>query len=140
MIFTPLPRDDVHAAWPWLSETLKPAVDRDEGNTLSDVYAALVNGPDLVIIASGEANGVLVLEITEELSCWVKYVAGQISGGPHERADLMRQAMGFIERTARDIGCVDVKVCGRDWSVVLTEYELMPEHPNGLRKVLKEPS
>lgn len=137
MIFTPLPRDQVDANWPWLSEMLLPAIARDVGTTMADVLASLVNGPDLIMVASGSAHGVLIFEITEDAVCWLKYVAGSVCGGPRARLRQMNEAMAWIERKAADAGCVELRVCGRDWSVLLTNYEQMPEYPNGLRKVLK---
>lgn len=137
MIFTPLPRDEIAANWPWLSEMLAPAVKRDVGTTMADVYTSLVDGPDLVMVASGSAHGVLVFEITEDAVCWLKYVAGSLSGGPRARLRQMREAMAWIERKAADAGCVELRVCGRDWTMVLSNYENVPEYPNGLRKVLK---
>lgn len=136
MLFTPLPRDEVDANWPWLAHLLKPAVDRDPGNTLEDVHQSLVNGPDLVMVASGEAQGVVVFEVTADAECWVKYVAGSLIGGPKKRMGLMLDAMAWIERAAANAGCVGVNVCGRDWSVILSDYETASDWPNGLRKAL----
>lgn len=137
MMFTPLPREDVEANWPWLSSVLAPAVIRDPGNTLEDVKRSLINGPDLVMIASGTANGVIVFEITPELECWVKYVSGSLCGGPRARVKQMREAMAWIERKAAEIGCTEIRLCGRNWSRILTDFRLMSEWPNGLRKVLE---
>lgn len=138
-VFTPLPRDDVAANWPWLSEKLEPAVRPDPNMTMQVLYSRLVNGPDLALVASGEASGVVVMEVTEDAECWVKYVAGKITGGPHKRLRVMREAMAWIERAAANAGCVGINVCGRDWSRILvsTGYELTAEWPNGLRKTLK---
>lgn len=139
MMLTPLTKDQVRNGWPWLSALLYQCVRQDPALTMAEVYAGLVNGPDLAVTPHGWAEGVMVFEITPERVLWIKYVAGRVAGGPKARVAAIREAMESIERVAANAGCCEVRVCGRDWSSVLTEYELIPHapEPNLLRKVLK---
>jgi hypothetical protein len=138
MILTPIRAEDFLDAWPWFSEVIAPAVQQDANATMAGVREAIVNGHDLAVHVGGaDARGVMVLQITPDAVCWIKYVAGRIYGGPKARIKTLRRAIAWIEKAAQDAGCKDVRVCGRDWSVVLTDYELIEgDLPNQLRKRL----
>ena len=137
MIFDPLNAEEIARNWDWLGPMLKPAIDPDPGNTVEDVYASLVNGPDLLTLASGGGNVAIVFEITPDAICWLKYMAGNVMGGPKARIKTIREGLSHIEQKAADAGCYEMRICGRDWSVLLSDYEPMPDWPNGLRKVLR---
>jgi hypothetical protein len=48
----------------------------------------------------------------------------------------MRGELRKIENIARDAGCTEMRVAGRDWSRILPDYEPMPGIENRLRKAL----
>ena len=47
-----------------------------------------------------------------------------------------RQGIGLIEDMMRKAGVAEMRLGGRDWSRILTDYEPLIEVQNGLRKVL----
>lgn len=137
MIFTPINTADIPASWEALSAVIEPAVRVDPAMTMQIEYTRLAHGVDLAVMVSGaDANGAMILQCTEEGVCWVRYLAGRIIGGPKARLRVMRDGMVWVEKAAREAGCSEVRVCGRDWRMVLTDYRLTTDFPNGLRKVL----
>lgn len=66
-------------------------------------------------------------------------LTGKINMPPRAWVAAIREELGKLERVARDHGCVELRVAGRDWSRILPDYERMtdaPEVRNGLRKAL----
>ena len=47
-----------------------------------------------------------------------------------------RQGIGLIEDMMRKAGVAEVRLGGRDWSRILTDYERLEGVENGLRKAL----
>ena len=78
----------------------------------------------------------MVIEVTDGLACWVKYVAGNITGGPKARVAVFRAVMARMEAVARDAGCTEIKLCGRDWSRILPDYSPCEGRLNCIRKGL----
>jgi hypothetical protein len=137
MIFTPISTAEIPRAWEALSAAIEPAVRADPNQTMQGEYARLVAGIDLAVMISGaDGYGALILQCTEQGECWIRYLAGRMNGGPKAKLRALREGMAWVEKAAAEAGCGSVKVCGRDWSMVLTEYELMSGFPNGLRKAL----
>lgn len=137
MIFTPIRAPDIDEAWEWLSATIEPAVRQVPNVTMQSVYDDLVSGRDLAVHISGaNANGALILKITEDRVCWVKYLAGRAIGKHKLRT--MREGMAWIEQAAANADCVEVRLCGRNWGRVLTDYWLIydADEPNLLCKAL----
>lgn len=137
MIFTPIRTHEIETAWPWLSETIEPAVRQVANVTMQSVYDDLVSGRDLAVEISGaNARGVVILQITDDCVCWVKYLAGRAIG--KNKMQTMRDGIAWIERAALNAGCHEVRVCGRNWGRLLTNYLLISDadEPNLLRKVL----
>ena len=82
----------------------------------------------------------LVFEIYEENG---KTICGVLDmKGAFERGAMMatvRREMKTIEALARDAGCAELRLAGRDWSRVLKDYEPLPGgEPNRLRKRLTQ--
>ena len=138
MNMTPLTKDEVRDGWHWISALLESSVRADPLMTMADLYSSLIYGPDLVMRVHGWADGVMVFEVTGDGVLWVKYAAGRVLGGPKARLVAIRENMADIEAVAQSIGCSEVRVCGRDWHSVLTDYELIADapEPNLLRKIL----
>lgn len=136
MQFTLLDRSRIEAAWPAIAEILAPAIQPDPTQTIEGLHKRLAEGADWLFHISGPGHALIVFERPVSLSCWVKYLAGHIEGGPKARVAVIRQAMAHIENMARDAGCTEVCLCGRDWSAILPDYEPLDGHRNGLRKEL----
>jgi hypothetical protein len=82
----------------------------------------------------------LTLEIYEEgdeLICGLLDLKGKFDRGAFLTS--VRREMKTIETLARDAGCVEMRLAGRDWSRVHTDYEPLPgDKPNRLRKRLTQ--
>lgn len=122
--------------WPVIAEILTPVVRQDPRQTLGGLHKRLAEGADWLFQISGPGVALIVFEKPVSLSCWVKYLAGQIEGGPKARVAIIRAAVEHIEKMARDAGCTEVCLCGRDWHRILPSYEPLQGHRNGLRKEL----
>jgi hypothetical protein len=83
--------------------------------------------------------GLVTLEIYPEdgrLICGIHRIEGRLNERPKAWLRTMRGELRKIEDIARDAGCAEMRVAGRDWSRVLTDYEPMPGIENRLRKAL----
>lgn len=83
--------------------------------------------------------GLLTIEVYEEdgqLICGIRNVLGFLDEPPKKWLRTIRQAFRVVCDKARDAGCVEIRLCGRDWSSVLPELEPFEGLPNGLRKRL----
>jgi hypothetical protein len=65
-------------------------------------------------------------------------LVGHIDLPPKAWIRFVRAEIRKLENIARDAGCVEFRIAGRDWSRILRDYEPMnhPDVPNGLRKRL----
>jgi hypothetical protein len=126
----------IEREWPVIAEILAPAVREDPRQTIEGLHKRLASGSDRLLHISGSGDALMVIEVTDGLACWVKYLAGQIEGGPRARVATIRAAVEHIEAVARNAGCTEIKLCGRDWSAILPDYEALGGHQNGLRKGL----
>lgn len=138
MKFTFVPRREIPLAWFWLSRMLEAAVRGDPHMSMQQLYNDLVEGRSLCVLATGPGSGAIILELDDAATCWIKYLGGKVEGGPKRRMQVLRDGVAWVEAQAAAIGCSDVRICGRDWSMILTDYELMPDapEPNLLRKAL----
>jgi hypothetical protein len=129
-------QDRIEAEWPDIAEILAPAVRGDPKQTIEGLHKRLVSGADSLLEITGPGRCLLVLEVTNDLICWTKYLAGHIDGGPKARVAIIRGAVRHIEASARDAGCKEHRLCGRDWHRILPDYRSFDGFPNGLRKEL----
>jgi hypothetical protein len=84
-------------------------------------------------------EGLVTLEIYPEgngLVCGIYRIEGRLRLPPKQWLRTMRGELRKIENIARDAGCTEMRVAGRDWSSILPDYEPMPGIENRLRKVL----
>lgn len=82
---------------------------------------------------------VVQLEIYEEptgLVCTVRRLRGRIGLPWRDWIAAVREEMTNIERLARDAGCNEMRLGGRRWARVLTDYEPLAGVTNGLRKAI----
>jgi hypothetical protein len=122
--------------WPVIAEILAPAVRADPTQTMEGLRNRLETGADKLLSISGPGHALMVIEVSGGLTCWIKYLAGSIEGGPKARVAIIRAAVQHLEAVARDAGCTEIKLCGRSWAAILPDYEPSNGHPNGLRKGL----
>lgn len=137
MQFTVLDRDRIAAEWPVIAEILAPAVRNDPRQTLEGLHKRLEAGLDSLLMITGPGRCLMVIELADDLSCWVKYLAGSIEGGPKARVSIIRGAVEHLEAVAKDAGCTEIRLCGRDWSAILPDYTAFDGHRNGLKKELQ---
>lgn len=81
----------------------------------------------------------ITLEVFEEegrLCCGIYQLDGRITLPPKAWLRLIRSELEKIENVARQAGCAEIRVAGRDWSRVLTGWTPLDGVQNGLRKVL----
>jgi hypothetical protein len=82
----------------------------------------------------------VVFEIYEEdgeLICGLQQLKGRFDLKPKAWLRTMRAEMTKLESIARQAGCAEMRIAGRDWSRVFPDYEPLPGgRPNRLRKRL----
>jgi hypothetical protein len=127
----------IEAHWPVIAEILEPAVRNDPRQTMEGLHKRLAIGADSLLEISGPGHCLMVVEVSSDLVCWTKYLAGTIEGGPKARVSIIRDAVRHLETVARDAGCTEHRLCGRDWSAILPDYKPFDGHPNGLTKELQ---
>lgn len=83
-------------------------------------------------------HGWVTLEVVEcdgRMVCGIYKLEGKSRPGPGwYRA--VRDEMHRIEQIARDAGCAEMRVSGRNWSRVLKDYQPIAGLKNGLGKAL----
>lgn len=78
-----------------------------------------------------------VYEDAGQMVCLIHTLSGTISLGPKAWLNAVRDEIWKLERIARQAGCVEMRIEGRDWSRVLPGYSHWPAgEGHGLRKVL----
>lgn len=127
----------IEAQWPVIAEILAPAVRQDPRQTMEGLHKRLAEGADSLLEITGPGHCLMVIELTNDLVCWTKYLAGSIEGGPKARLAIMRGVVRHLETVARDAGCTAHRLCGRDWHRILPDYRPFDGHPNGLTKELQ---
>lgn len=136
--------DRIAAEWHRIGPLLAPAIahdgKRDEEHAFTDLMTGTLEAFDVEIIGG---RGVVVTSTgltvtTNQRCCWIVYIGGSISGSRRQWLGRVRMGMRYFEHLARQDGCVEMRVEGRDWSRVLTDYEPLDDVPgiNELRKVL----
>jgi hypothetical protein len=82
----------------------------------------------------------VVLEVFregEETVCGIYKLWGRTTCQPRAFIALMREEMRKLEDIARNAGCTQMRMAGRDWSRVFPDFERMPgDSPNLLVKRL----
>jgi hypothetical protein len=136
MQFDPVETSRIEAQWPVIAAILAPAVRQDPRQTLEGLHKRLAEGTDSLVAVSGEASGLIALQVTSDLVLWTRYAAGFVEGGPKQRLRTIREIVGHLETVARDAGCREHRICGRDWSRILPDYRPFEGHRNGLSKEL----
>lgn len=92
-------------------------------------------------IVRPEGHVSITLEAFEEdgrLVCGVFALRGEILLPPKAWVRAVRAELKRIEIIAARAGCEEIRIAGRDWRRVLSDYEPCAGLPNGLRKVLRK--
>jgi hypothetical protein len=133
--------DRIEAEWKRIGPLLAPSVAHNERPR--DIYWDLMSGAlELFDIDLWRVKGVAVIEIglsTANVRClWIAHIGGKIEGPKREWIARARTLASYFEGIARAEGCKELRIEGRDWSRVLTDYERLTDRPgrNELRKVL----
>jgi hypothetical protein len=131
-------RTDGHHHQPAFRPTQRPDASRSRRRRRS--VAPLTDRLPPVRIGSDNADVTVIFEIEEEggeTVCGLYRLDGRINLPPRAWLRLVRAEIEKLERIARDAGCTEMRVAGRDWSRVLPDYERIPGgSPNLLRKRL----
>ena len=127
----------IEREWPAIAEILAPAVRVDPRQTMEGLHRRLASGADNLLEITGPGRCLMVIRVDDDLACWAKYLAGTIEGGPRARVSVMRAAVRHLEMVARDAGCSEIRLCGRDWQRILPDYEPFDGLRNGLKKELR---
>lgn len=138
MQFVHVPPARIADEWPAIAEILAPAVREDPRQTMEGLRKRLVEGADQLVEVTGPGRCLMVIRVSDELVCWTKYLSGHIEGGPKARLAIMRDVVRHLENVARDAGCTEHRLCGRDWSTILPDYEPFDGLRNGLKKELRK--
>lgn len=103
---------------------------------MEGLHERLAASAESLLEITGPCHCLMVIEVTGDLVCWTKYLAGHIDGGPKARVAHIRGAVRHLETYARAAGCTEHRLCGRDWSRILPDYKPFDGHRNGLKKEL----
>lgn len=132
---------EVQRCWPWLSRLLAPAFEVDGDIDPDRVRQMLVGGAlGLATVHLPNAAGVAIIHpgtFDGKYGVWITHIAGQVKGGPKLWLRTMRAIMDHFVSKAREAGCAEVRIGGRDYTRVFPDFERFdPNHPTMLRKVL----
>ncbi len=124
--------------WPTISGHILPSI--KDGMTEMELFGRLVSGNlQAIRIHSFRSDATAVLRVdndADRMVCWIGYLGGKHNGGPKAFASLVRTIVSLIEDKAREIGCNEIRLGGRFWGNILTDYEPYSGMTNGLRKAL----
>jgi hypothetical protein len=133
---TPVPPSRIAHEWKTISELILPAI--KDNVTEMELFGRLVSGhSQAVTIVSPRVNAVAVLNVSTidgVVCCFIGYVGGKYKAGPKAFTRFVRGVVRTIEQKAKEIGCQEVRLGGRDWSTVLPDYLKFDGMTNGLRK------
>ena len=91
------------------------------------------------VLQDGDAEAVAYFELYSEgfqTICGLLDLRGRIPLRPKQWLHTVRLGMRELEDFAREAGCTEMRVAGRDWSRVLPDYERYHGPRHGLRKRL----
>ena len=93
-----------------------------------------------MVLSCPGGTATVLFEVYEEdgkMICGLQQLRGQFNLPPKAWLRTIRAEMTKLERIAKDAGCAEMRLAGRDWSRVLPDYEPLPGgKPNRLRKRL----
>lgn len=91
-------------------------------------------------ITRAEGTVLCVVQVFEEADgtkvCGIKKLFGTINAPPKAWVRAVREEVAKIEGVAREAGCDEMRIAGRDWSRILPDFETCDGLTNGIRKRL----
>jgi hypothetical protein len=84
-------------------------------------------------------EGHVTVEIYQEdgrMVCGVYQLYGRLDEPPKQWLRTLRAELSKLETIARNAGCEEMRIAGRDWSRVFPDYTPFDGVRNGLRKAL----
>jgi len=131
MQFEFLTKEDVIADWSVISKIMQPSFEV-AGSNANDVLATIQKGiMDVIKITDGDSF--LYVIMVGGKKCYLNYVAGSIGKGIIR---LVKKGIKRIEQAAKDGGAKEIRIYGRDWSRILSDYKPTGGNNNEMRKVL----
>lgn len=132
---------EVQRCWPWLSQLLRPAVEFEPGGqSLEDVRDLILRGHmGVATLHRPNAAAVIVMQpgMFDGTYClWIPYLAGEVEAKPKAWLRLVREGMAHFVTKAREAGCAEIRIGGRDWGRVFPGWLPLAGVTNGLRKIL----
>lgn len=97
-----------------------------------------MNLPSFPIVRP-EGTVTMVLQVFEENGehiCGIRNLFGTIHAPPKAWIAAVREEVAKIATLAKDAGCSELRIAGRDWSRVLPDFEECEGLTNGIRKRL----
>lgn len=70
------------------------------------------------------------------MCCGILTLKGYLAEPPKAWLTTMRTMLGKIEDMARDSGCDELRIAGRNWGRIFPDYAPYDGPRNGIRKVL----
>lgn len=93
-----------------------------------------------LLIEHPEGSGMVIFDVFAEgddIICGLRMLQGKIPMPGKAWLKVVRDTMTEFERRAKEAGCTEMRVSGRDWSKILPDYETIEgDAPNLLRKRL----
>jgi hypothetical protein len=138
VIFVPIAKERIPFEWERIVSLIGKAIGHDRNASPLDVYAWLTSGRSEAFWVGIPVHVTgLAVTTTEGSVCWINYVGGSVKGGPRAFITACRDVVAEIENLARDVGCTELRLGGRNWSRVFPEWEHFdPNYPNRIRKPL----
>ncbi len=135
---TPVPPERIPHEWGAIAQLILPSI---KGNaTEMQLFKSLITGKSQAVwLTSQRVRAAMILEVKPfdgVLCCFVGYVGGKYQCGPKAFVRFVRGVMQTIEEKAKEIGCDEIRLGGRDWSSVLPDYASFDGMANGLRKAI----
>lgn len=125
----------IDADWDRLKPLLQKLGKVDAGLGLEDIRRNLMDGTyALYDVDLRGAQGVILVEVVST-SLWLIGIAGRISGPRSEWLGRVRILLRYFEDMARIMNCTELRLCGRNWSRILPNWEMVGPR-NEMRLVL----
>lgn len=132
--------DEIARNWGWITQLLAPAVAHDPNRTLTQVkQAALISAMGIATLHGPSGAGIVVIEpgwFDGKWCLWLPYMAGRLKAGPKTWMLIARDIMEQFEALARDSGCEEIRIGGRNYAGIFPGFERFDAQNNRLRKVL----
>lgn len=144
-MITPIPASVIPDEWGWLGPMIAKtyeycAPEADWPAMSRETFERLQSGQyEAAVVHMPHASGVVISELCVldgVKVLWLPFIAGKTTLPPRAFVRFMRKMMVLYEDMAREQGCEEIRIGGRDWSRVFPDFERFDEVPNRMRKRL----